>query len=152
MFIINLIVVMILSLLCLLVQSAAMLFIIRLFIGVIVGADYPIATSLVVEFSPRKSRSTSIGVLTSVWLLGAVVADLTGYVFGTHWKFMLGIGALYAFLLFLGRIGTPESPRWLMSKGRVEEARAVIKRLYGPDAEPEVEEKIAKTKYSNNIF
>ena len=39
----------------------------RFFIGVFVGADYPIATSLIAEFTPKKHRSISMGMVSAAW-------------------------------------------------------------------------------------
>jgi MFS transporter, putative metabolite transport protein len=51
------------------------------------------------------------------------------------WRWMLASSALPAALVLLMRLGTPESPRWLASKGRVDEARAALREAFGEDAD-----------------
>jgi putative MFS transporter len=48
------------------------------------------------------------------------------------WRWMLATSAVPGLIILLMRIGTPESPRWLISKGRLKEADAVVKRIFGP--------------------
>lgn len=120
------------------VESAWMLFVWRLLIGIAVGADYPIATSLLAEFLPRKSRGPLLAALVLMWFAGAAVAYLVGELmlkFGgpDAWRWVLVSAVVPGALFLLARSGTPESPRWLLSKGRRAEADAVIKRVYGPD-------------------
>ncbi|MBP2329209.1 putative MFS transporter [Kibdelosporangium banguiense] len=116
-----------------------LLFLMRLLIGMAVGADYPIATSLLAEFAPRRYRGPLLGGLVVMWFLGAAVAYVVGEVLlhnGSEdaWRWMLASAALPATIIVLLRLGTPESPRWLVSKGRLEEAQAVLHKVYGPDA------------------
>lgn len=49
------------------------------------------------------------------------------------WRLTLASTAVIGALLFIVRLGTPESPRWLLSKGRHAEAEAIIRRVYGPE-------------------
>lgn len=54
------------------------LFVLRLLIGMAVGADYPIATSLLAEFTPSKSRGPLLAMLQVSWFVGAAAAYLVG--------------------------------------------------------------------------
>lgn len=119
------------------VESAEALFALRFIIGMAVGIEYPVATSLLVEFLPRKQRGPRLAALTILWFAGAAFA----YVVGTEimntgaydaWRYVLASASVIGLVLFVLRIGTPESARWLMSKGRDAEAEQVIKHVYGP--------------------
>ncbi|MET8080730.1 MFS transporter [Streptomyces sp. NPDC005303] len=114
------------------------LFVLRLLIGVAVGADYPIATSLLAEFTPRRFRGPLLGGLVVMWFVGAAAAYIVGEIMLSSlgddaWRWMLASAALPATIIVLLRHGTPESPRWLANKGRTEEAEVVLKKVYGPD-------------------
>lgn len=152
MFTLDIIAIAIISILTMFISSPMELVILRFLIGIVIGADYPIATSMVAEFTPKKYRAMSMGFIAAVWYVGATCADIVGYFLNDMpggWKWMLGSAAIPAILLLVGRIGTPESPRWLVSKGRVEEARVIVKKIFGPEYEPDLEEVAEKTKYSN---
>ncbi|NKX56660.1 MFS transporter [Arthrobacter mobilis] len=120
------------------VQDVFWLFVLRLLIGIAVGADYPIATSLLAEFTPKKYRGPLIGALIVMWFVGAAVAYVVGelllHLGPDGWRWMLASGALPAVVFVILRHGTPESPRWLANKGRVDEARAVVRRVFGDNA------------------
>ena len=138
MFIIDLVAIGLFSLLSVWVTEAWQLVAARFFIGVFVGADYPIATSLIAEFTPKQHRSVSMGMVSAAWYLGATVAAVVGYgLYGVEdgWKWMLGSAVVPCVILLIGRHDIPESPLWLASKGRVEEARAVVARVFGPEVE-----------------
>jgi putative MFS transporter len=118
------------------------LIILRLLIGMAVGADYPIATSLLAEFSPRKWRGPLLGAFVAMWFVGAAAAYLVGEILQhidpvNGWRWMLASAAVPAILIVLARLGTPESPRWLVKKGRVDEANAVLQKVFGPNASVE---------------
>lgn len=108
----------------------------RFFIGVFVGADYPIATSLITEFTPKHHRAISMGMVSAAWYLGATVAAVVGFALcdvDGGWRLMLGSAIVPCVFLLIGRCKVPESPLWLKSKGRHEEARRVVFRVYGAD-------------------
>ncbi|MER6983696.1 MFS transporter, partial [Streptomyces carpinensis] len=110
--------------------------VLRFVVGVAIGADYPIATSLLAEWVPNRHRGRLLGVLILAWYVGAAAAYVVGYVMagvggsGT-WRWMLGSGALLSAVILLLRIGTPESPLWLVNKGRTADAQKAIERALG---------------------
>jgi MFS transporter, putative metabolite transport protein len=118
------------------VEGVFWLVILRLLIGMAVGADYPIATSLLAEFSPRKYRGPLLGAFVCMWFVGAAVAYIVGEMLARTgsegWRWMLASAALPALLIVLARLGTPESPRWLAGKGRIDEANESLQKVFGP--------------------
>jgi MFS transporter, putative metabolite transport protein len=117
------------------VSNGETLFLLRLFIGVAVGADYPIATALSAEFMSVRHRGPVIGWLVSMWFVGAAAAYIVGealqHLGPDGWRWILASAGLPAAIFMVMRRGTPESPRWLRQKGRNAEARAVIRQVYG---------------------
>ena len=115
------------------------LIVLRFAMGIAIGADFAIAGTIASEFAPRKSRGPLLVVLVTMWSLGAATAYGAGWAMLSlgpeAWRWMLASSAVPAALILLLRIGTPESPRWLLSKGRTEEAEAVLTQMLGPDAE-----------------
>lgn len=107
----------------------------RFFLGMAIGADYPIATSLLAEFLPKKHRGRLLGATFVVWAIGAAVAYAVGFLLRDAgpdaWRIMVASPAIFAIITLLFRLGTPESPRWLLSRGRRDEAEAIIKKVYG---------------------
>ena len=119
------------------VNDAYWLIALRLLIGMAVGADYPIATSLLAEFSPRKWRGPLLGAFVTMWFVGAAVAYIVGNAllhYHNGWRWMLASAALPATIIVLLRLGTPESPRWLLKHGREDEANAVLAKVFGAGA------------------
>ena len=130
------------DLLVLIVASAAQfwvhdrvsLLVLRFVLGLAVGADYPIASALLSEFAPKRQRGMLLAAMIGAWWLGYTISFIAGYALGNEglsWRWMLASSAIPAALVSLLRWGTPESPRWLMSKGRTAEAHALIQRHIG---------------------
>ncbi|MEL7641756.1 MAG: MFS transporter [Solidesulfovibrio sp.] len=117
------------------VESAMSLFVWRLILGISVGADYPIATSLLAEFTPKKYRGPFIGFILAMWFVGAAVAYVVGeWMLGIGpdgWRWMLASAALPTAIFMFMRRGTPESPRWLLKNGRYAEANSVLTMVCG---------------------
>ncbi|WP_322404670.1 MFS transporter [Massilia luteola] len=119
------------------VESGVSLFFLRFLVGMGVGLEYPVAGSLLTEFLPQKNRGPRLAGLTILWFVGAALSYMVGNFILARggvdaWRWVLASGAVLGALLFIVRIGTPESPRWLVSKGRFNEANHVIKQVYGP--------------------
>ncbi|MEV6292744.1 MFS transporter [Streptomyces sp. NPDC051896] len=108
----------------------------RFVLGMAIGADYPIATSLLAEWVPNRHRGRLLGVLILAWYVGAAAAYVIGYALaeiggaGT-WRWMLASGAVLSAVILLLRIGTPESPLWLVNKGRTADAQKSIEKALG---------------------
>ncbi|EGX58518.1 major facilitator transporter [Streptomyces zinciresistens K42] len=122
------------------IQEPWQLLVLRLLIGVVLGADYVVSKSLVTELSPRRSRGRLMSLLAVAWAGGYVMAYLVGFLLtdvgGESWRYMLAVSALPAVLTFGFRLGVPESPLWLTRHGRTEEAAAIIRRHLGPGVQP----------------
>lgn len=139
MYVADLIVFVVASVLQFFVEGPIALFVLRFIMGIAIGADYAIGAALLSEFLPSKQRGSLLACLNAVWTVGFVAAYITGYFMQglgpEAWRWMLASSAVPATLVLLMRLGTPESPRWLLSKGRVEEARRVVKDYIHPDAD-----------------
>jgi len=100
----------------------------RFLVGFGLGGELPVAATLMSEYAPSALRGRFIVLLESFWGVGWLVAALISYLlipkFGWHIAFI--IGALPALYVFLIRLHMPESIRYLLSKGRVNEARNII--------------------------
>ena len=120
------------------IDSGVSLSLLRLISGLAVGIEYTAAGSLLTEFIPQKSRGSRLSLLTVLWFVGAALAYIVGNALlndgaGDAWRNVMASPAIIAGLLFLFRSGTPESPRWLLSTGRRQEAEKIIKKVHGAD-------------------
>lgn len=136
MFTLDVVAIAVLSVLCFFMQGALELVILRFFIGFFVGADYPIATSLIAEYTPKAHRAKSMGMVSASWYMGATAAAVVGFLlldWLDGWRWMLGSALVPCIILLVGRHGIPESPLWLSRKGRLAEAQEVIYTMFGSD-------------------
>lgn len=105
----------------------------RLLLGLCIGADYPISSSITAEFTRPKSRGKLIILMSLFWQSGAFFAYILGIglmsIGPSGWRWMLAVGAVLAAVVLLMRTKIPESPRWLRQKGRIAEAQAIEKEL-----------------------
>ncbi|GAB6933319.1 MFS transporter [Calditerricola satsumensis] len=119
------------SLLTALAPSYGALLFFRFLTGIGLGAELPVAASLMGELVPSTSRGRFVVWLEAFWAVGWFLAALVGFLLvpeaGWRWAFVIGaIPALYAAWL---RLGAPESPRWLAARGRAREAEALVARM-----------------------
>ncbi len=117
------------------VTSPEQLLTLRLLLGLVLGFDYVASKSLVTEFAPKRYRGRLLSILAAAWAGGYVVAYLAGFLLRElgpdSWRLMLAISGLPALLILPFRLGIPESPIWLVARGRSEEAAAIIKSKFG---------------------
>ncbi len=109
----------------------------RFITGMCLGGMIPVDTALVSEYISAKYRGRFVAVLTVFWpfgLLAAAIASLT--LVPTHgWRILFILGVVPAALSLVVRWKVPESPRWLGTKGRKQEAAAVLKQLGATDSD-----------------
>ncbi|QKV96173.1 MFS transporter [Streptomyces sp. NA02950] len=129
------------------VTDGTQLFLIRLLMGVAIGGEYAIGAPLLSEYAPRQGRGRLLASLEISWYLGYALATVVGALFEPvdgGWRWSLASSAVIALVCVALRGGIPESARWLLSKGRRDEAEALIEK-YGieVDVVAELEERDA---------
>lgn len=139
MYVLNLAVFVICSLAHLFVHDVTTLFILRFVMGVALGADYPIATALAAEFLPRKLRGPVLASLVLLLWVGYTLSLATGLIVSGSesgvWRYILASAAIPSAIFLLLRLNIPESPRWLISAGRVDAARHIVAQHLGPQVD-----------------
>src|SRR5215216_950942 len=117
------------------VDTPLQLFLVRLVMGIAIGADYAVGPTYLAEFLPKRTRGHVLGSLVGMWTLGYVISlavGVVGHDWGPGaWRWVLASSAIPAAIVLVLRLGSPESPRWLVSKGRLEEAEAICKKYLG---------------------
>src|SRR5215211_5974036 len=113
--------------------SVGALLVFRFLIGLGLGAELPVASTLVSEFAPARVRGRVVVLLEAFWAVGWTLSALIGYFVVPRsddgWRWALALGALPALYAVAVRRGLPESVRFLETRGRVEEAEAAVRRF-----------------------
>jgi putative MFS transporter len=127
------------SYLCSTAPDAVTLGVYRVLLGIGMGMELPLAQTLLSEFIPAKKRGKYLALMDGNWPIAFICAGVMSYyvLASFDWRTMFMLGAIPAVFLFVVRRFVPESPRWLESRGRYEEAsnivdgieRSVMKRL-----------------------
>ncbi|KML10030.1 membrane protein [Bacillus safensis] len=121
----------IMSIACVFSGNFMALFIFRFIQGIGVGGEVPVAASYINELSRAQGRGRFFMLYEMIFPLGLMIsAQIGAYVvpsFGWKWMFLIGgIGGLIVFVFFFM---LRESPRWLISKGRLDEAERIIEEI-----------------------
>ena len=105
-----------------LASGLAILIVFRFIVGLGLGAELPVASTLISEFSPRRIRGRMVVLLEAFWALGWILAALIGtFIVGAGengWRWGFAVGLIPAAYSIYVRLGLPESVRFLESKGR----------------------------------
>jgi sugar porter (SP) family MFS transporter len=133
---------------CALAVSSTLLILFRLLSGLAVGATSVVGPMYISEISPAHSRGRLVSMNQFAITFGILLAYILDYFLlglgENSWRYMLAVPAIFgaAYLIFL-LTSLPESPRWLLSKNRKDEAVNVMKRIGGQqlidDELPEME-------------
>jgi MFS transporter, SP family, galactose:H+ symporter len=121
------------SALCAFASSPEMLIGGRVLLGIAVGIASFTAPLYLSEIAPRTMRGALISLHQLMVTVGILAAFLSNTAFSGSgdWRWMLGVIAFPAVALLIGLMFLPRSPRWLMSKGRNDEAEKILERLRG---------------------
>lgn len=113
----------------------------RMLGGVAVGAASALSPVYIAELAPPADRGRLVSVNQLAIVIGILLAFFSNYALvsagadnwpGHVWRWMLGVGGVPAALFFVCLLFVPESPRWLLSKGRRAEALAALCRVVSP--------------------
>jgi SP family galactose:H+ symporter-like MFS transporter len=119
------------SLLCAAAWSIESLIVARVILGVAIGIATFTAPLYISEIAPADKRGAMIStyqLMITIGILAAFISD-TLFAYIDAWRWMLGIVAVPGALFLIGVIQLPNSPRWMMLRGRKDEARAVLNTL-----------------------
>lgn len=120
--------------------SVPMLLVARLLLGLTIGVSVVVVPVFVAESSPANIRGSLLVAYQVATVVGIIIGYLAAYALaGSHnWRWMLGLAAIPAALVTLLLLRMPDTARWYMQKGRVDEARRILQRVE-PDADPDAE-------------
>ena len=120
-----------------LTSSWAFFIIFRFLGGIGVGASSVVGPMYISEISPAHRRGRLVALFQFNVVTGILIAFVSNYfLYGVSedsWRWMLGVQAFPSLFFFIMVFVVPESPRWLMKKKRVEEARIVLQSVGEPD-------------------
>jgi MFS family permease len=111
----------------------------RFLTGAGIGGEYTAINSAIQELVPARYRGWTDLVINGSFWVGAAVGAAASIVLldpavlapDLGWRLAFLIGAVLGLVIFLMRLWLPESPRWLMTHGRVEDANKVLDRIEG---------------------
>ena len=128
--------------------------------GLGVGASTIAAPAYISEIAPAKDRGKLVGLYQFNIVFGILIAFFSNYLLNgigeNAWRWMVGVEAIPAAIYTVFALTIPKSPRWLLSKLRVDEAKAVLEVINpGMDSEHmmlEIEKESEGTIPGENIF
>ncbi len=119
------------------VGAVWMLMVARLVLGLAIGVAAVVAPLFIAEAAPLRIRGALVSTYQLAITAGIVLSYLTGLLLGGEdtWRIMFALGAVPGIVFLIGLVFLPESPRWLVLKGRDADATASMRRLRGPGAD-----------------
>ena len=138
---------------CALAVNVPMLIGFRFILGLAVGTASFVAPLYISEVSPPKVRGGLVSFNQLAITSGILLAYLVNFAFKgvtDNWRWMLGVAVIPGAALAVGMLTVPHTPRWLMDKGREDEARTVLERLRRGDPDANVDKEIEDIKEAND--
>lgn len=111
--------------------------------GLAIGVGSMLAPLYIAEASPADLRGRLVSLNQMAIVTGILLAYLVNWMFSFRgpdaWRWMFASALLPSAMLFAGMFVVPESPRWLVERGREEEARTILNRVEGTNAERQMD-------------
>ena len=149
------------SIFCSVSPNMTILIISRMFTGFALGIASFACPLYLSEISPKEKRGQNVSFYQLAITFGILFSYFTNYFCAnsdSNWRIMLFIGAIPAFILLIGMIKLKDTPRWLIMRGRIKEAKRVLNLINKDiDIEKEIETikqtlNIKKTNFSKNLI
>jgi SP family arabinose:H+ symporter-like MFS transporter len=134
---------------CALAWNWASLVVFRFIGGIGIGGSSVLGPMYIAEIAPSRWRGRLVGLFQFNVVFGILLAYFSNYLIGrmhfgeAEWRWMLGVAGIPAALFLLMLFGIPRSPRWLVKKGRVAEAREILRLAGEEDYERELDDIVA---------
>ncbi|MCW2951657.1 MAG: sugar transporter [Conexibacter sp.] len=123
--------------------SVGVLIVARLVIGLAIGFSSTVVPLYIAEIVPVRSRGSMVALFQLAITAGILLAYLVNAVFAHsgEWRAVFALATVPALMLLVGMLLVPMSPRWLVMRGSVDEARTVLDEVRDPD-DPATEEEL----------
>jgi MFS transporter, SP family, arabinose:H+ symporter len=129
---------------CAFAVNWTMLVLFRVIGGLAIGGSSVLGPMYIAEIAPAKWRGRLVGLFQFNVVFGILTAYFSNYIVGmfglggAEWRWKLGVAAIPAAAFLVMLFSIPRSPRWLVSKQRVDEARNVLRLMGQEDYEKEL--------------
>ncbi|GIZ09247.1 sugar porter family MFS transporter [Flavobacterium sp. UMI-01] len=128
--------------------------------GLGIGASTIAAPAYISEIAPAKDRGRLVGLYQFNIVLGILSAFLSNYLLSdvgeNAWRWMLGVQVFPSIIYSLMAFSLPESPRWLYSKNRIDEAKSIFEKIGSKEDVKSILDDLLKnstsTPLNENIF
>ena len=123
---------------CAYAPDITVLTIMRIVIGFAIGITSYVVPMYISEISPRRVRGGLVTLNQLMITIGILVSYITDYLLSNDarpesWRWMFLVGFIPAIILLVGMFFLPETPRWLIGKGRWEEGKKILEKMEDPD-------------------
>ena len=125
--------------------------------GLGIGGSSVLGPMYIAEIAPAKLRGRLVGFFQFNVVFGILLAYFSNYVIGlqrfgaAEWRWELGVTAVPAALFFIMLFTIPRSPRWLVKKGRIAEARAVLQMTGDENFEHDLQDIVESIKVEQSL-
>lgn len=123
---------------CAYAPDITVLIIMRMVIGLAIGITSYVVPMYISEISPSRIRGALVTLNQLMITIGILLSYITDYFLSDDtrpesWRWMFLVGFIPALVLLVGMLFLPETPRWLISKGRQEEGMRILEKIEDPD-------------------
>lgn len=123
------------AIICAFAAGETSLLIGRLCLGCAIGVGSFSAPLYISEISHEKHRGALVTINQLAIVSGILISYIVSYALTPYgaWRWMLGLGLIPAVILFFSALTLPRSPRWLVTKNRLQEAKTILNDIHGAE-------------------